>query len=148
MKHIETFGDYDIYQDSRVESDDFYCRMGRFFADSDIRKALEGPLDDSDQHTWLIAITGGEIVAISSYQYNPATRLAVFNETYVFPVHRERGLFGRLFDLKYQLCIEAGAKLIRGLANGRSSGLFEDCGWEMVSQRGKWKRFKKVVLDD
>jgi N-acetylglutamate synthase-like GNAT family acetyltransferase len=96
---------------------------------------------------WLIVRSGDEIVAISSYQYDPAKRAAIFNETYVFPDHRERGLFGHLFDLKYQLCVEAGAKLVKGLANGRSSGLFENRGWEMVSQRGKWKRFERVVLN-
>ncbi len=148
MKHLEKYKNYNIYLDSRVISDDFYCRMGRLFADRDIRRELEGPLDDSDQHTWLIVMYDDEIVAISSYQYDPNKRIATFNETYVFPNHRNCGLFARLFDLKYRHCVEAGARLAKGMANEKSSGLFEQHDWTIASQRGKWTRFEKVVLGD
>lgn len=145
MKHLEKFGDYDIYQDSRVDSEDFYCRMGRFFADKDIRKALEGPLDDSDQHVWLIAMLDGQIVAISSLQFDPAKSTGIFNETFVYPAHREKGLFARLFDIKYQICVELGAKVVKGLANGKSSGMFELRQWDVTTRRGKWTGFQKKV---
>lgn len=148
MEHIDRFdldGEYQIYRTSSAGDDQFYCRMGRFFADAGIRKELGGPLTDSPDHVWLVVMRGGEIVAFSSYRFDAAKGVAWFNETYVFPEHRRRGLFGRLFDIKYELCVEAGARVVKGLANTTSRPMFERRGWRVASVRGSWTYYDKEV---
>lgn len=147
MKIIECFEDYCIYRSSSVADGDFYCRMGRFFADPGIRKELGGPLSDSPDHVWLLvtSVHTGEIVAFSGCRFNAGRSAAWFTETYVFPEHRRRGLFGRLFDLKYELCAAEGARVVKGLANAMSRPMFERHGWRVTSVRGSWTYFEKQL---
>lgn len=146
MKHLETFNGYSIYQTNSRDNPHFWCEMGRFFADKQIRKELGGPLDDSADHIWLVVKDQtGEIVAFSSCRFNQDRSVAWFNETCVFPLHRRRGLFTRLFELKYRLCVAEGARVVKGLANALSRPMFEKHGWRVASVRGSWTYYEKVV---
>lgn len=146
MSVIENYEDYIIYRDSSAENgDEFYRRMGRFFADATIRKELGGPMTDSPDHVWLVVLYHREIVAFSGCRFSADRSTAWFTETYVLPEHRRRGLFGRLFELKYKLCAEAGARVVKGLANANSRPMFERHGWRVASVRGSWTYYDKEV---
>ena len=139
---------YSIYGDSSTESGSaFYARMGRFFADAGIRKELGGPMSDSADHAWLIVLDNNtaEVVAFSGFRLNADKSIAWFTETYVMPEHRRRGLFGRLFELKHDLCAAEGAKVVKGLANAKSKPTFERHGWQVTSARGQWTYYEKVT---
>lgn len=149
MNIIERFGEYGIYRDSSSESAGFYCRTGRFFADATIRKELGGPLTNSPSHIWLLAADTTEqrdIVAVSGCRLQG--KVAWFTETYVCPEHRRRGLFARLFELKYALCVTEGAQRVRGIANSLSRPMFEQHGWRVTSVRGSWTYYEKEVEHD
>lgn len=151
MKHVDRFdlgGEYQIYRTSSADDVQFYCRMGRFFADAGIRKELGGPMSDSPNHVWLVVVRGGEIVAFSGCRFNADRSVAHFTETYVLPEHRRKGLFGRLFDIKYDLCVAAGARVVKGLANAASRPTFERHGWRVASVRGQWTYYDKEVERD
>lgn len=146
MRYVANYGQYVILADSSAETgDEFYRRMGRYFADPAIRKELGGPLSDGPDYVWLLVYHEGQIVAFSSYRFDAAKGVAWFNETYVFPEHRRRGLFGRLFELKYELCVEVGARVVKGLANAGSRPMFERHGWRVASVRGSWTYYDKEV---
>ena len=147
MKHIEDFGDYAIYRDGSAENAEFYCRMGRFFADAGIRKELGGPMTDSPDHVWLLVMdnNSGEIVAFSGCRFNADRSVAWFTETWVSPEHRRKGIFSRLFELKFDLCAAEGARVVKGLANAWSRPIFERHGWRVASVRGSWTYYEKEV---
>ena len=137
---------YTIYQDSSAESgDEFYARMGRFFANGAIHKELGGAMTDSPDHVWLLAYDRDQIVAFSGCRFNADRSVATFTETWVAPAHRGRGLFERLFALKYDLCVEMGAQVVKGLANAASAAMFEGHGWQPTSVRGQWTHYEKRV---
>lgn len=121
----------------------FWPIVGPVMASKPIVKELEGPLYDSPNHHWVLAFHEGKLAAVSSYILTGTT--AQFQETYVFPEHRRKGLFSALFDLKYQYCVEAGVTLIKGLANPLSKPVFISRGWNETGRRGKWTIFQKAV---
>lgn len=148
MNYIESFDRYELFQDSSAASgDDFFRHMGRFFADPAIRKELGGPMSDSERHVWLMArsMDTGEIVAFSGVRFSVDRRVAWFTETWVSPDHRNNGLFERLFTLKYDMCVAAGARTVYGMANPISAAMFERHGWQVASQRGQWSHYEKHV---
>mgnify|MGYP003620175280 CR=1 FL=1 len=152
MKLIEEFDDDTaIWKSSSARDDrEFYGRMGRIFADAGIRKELGGPITDSPDHVWLLVIEddSDEVVAFSGCRFNADRSIAWFTETYVFPEHRRRGLFGRLFQLKFDLCAAEGARVVKGLANASSRPMFERHGWRVTSVRGSWTYYEMEVTHD
>ena len=142
MKQVAEHGDYEIYQTSSLESD-FYCIMGRYFADKQIVKELEGPMFNDDSYVWLIAMLDNEIVGFSSCRFDD--KGAHFGVTYIMPEHRRKGLYRALFMLKQQLCITRDAHTLYGLANPISKALFDANEWIATRQAGKWTHYKKEV---
>lgn len=141
---------YTIYQDSSAQSGDaFYARMGRFFANGSIHKELGGAMTDSPDHVWLLAYEGEEdnrqIVAFSGCRFNADRSVAWFTETWVDPAHRNNGLFEQMFTLKFRLCVEIGARVVKGLANPASAAMFKRHDWQPTSVRGQWTHYEKHV---
>lgn len=145
MIRVSSLGKYEIYEDDGA-THDFYCRMGRYFANKQIIKELEGPMFDDEYHVWLLAMLKGEIIGFSSCRFDELNKgIANFALTYVFPDHRRKGLYRCMFGIKEQMCINHGAKLIKGLANPLSKAVFDDSGWTATRQAGKWTYYQKEV---
>lgn len=145
MIQVSEFSGYAIYEDDGA-SHDFYCRMGRFFASKQVVKELEGPMFDDVHHVWLLAIKEGEIAAFGAVRFDEIGKgVANLTVVYVLPEHRRKGLYRHLFSLREQMCINRGAKLIRGLANPISKTVFEQSGYAISRVAGKWTHFQKEV---
>lgn len=148
MIQVSEHKGYVIYEDDGASSD-FYCRMGRFFANKQIIKELEGPMFDDQYHVWLLAMQGDAIVGFSSCRFDEMNKgVAHFALTYVMPDHRRKGLYRCMFSIKQQMCINHNAKFIRGIANPLSKAVFDESGWTAIRQAGKWKHFQKEVNCD
>lgn len=124
---------------------DFYCRMGRFFADRQIVKELEGPMFDDASYTWFIATKGDEIVAFSSMRIDEDKQTANFGITYVMPDHRRKGLYAHLFALKLHACQNRGVREVRGLANPASCAVFARHGFAVARTAGKWTHYSLAL---
>ena len=144
MKLYGTHRKYKIFLASNKDRH-FYCQMGRFFSNYEIIKELEGPIYDADSYQWLLAKDGLEIIAFSSCR-DAGNGTWWFNQTWVNPEHRHKGIYRKLFQLKTILCIENGAKVLKGTALTDSKALFEENGWTVTSIRGpRWTWFEKIV---
>lgn len=146
MIQVSEHDGYAIYEDDGA-SRDFYCRMGHFFASKQIVKELEGPMFDDVHHVWLFAIKDGEIAAFGAVRFDEMSKgIANLTVVYVLPEHRRKGLYRHLFGLREQMCVNRGAKMIRGLANPISKCVFEQSGYTAVRMAGKWTHFQKEVI--
>lgn len=142
MKQIAEHGDFEIYQTSSLEPD-FYCGMGRYFADKQIVKELEGPMFNDDSYVWLIAKLDNQVVGFSSCRFDE--KGAHFGITYIIPDYRRKGLYRSMFLLKQELCVGRDVRVISGLANPVSKAVFDANGWTVSRQAGKWTYYKKEV---
>lgn len=148
MIQVSEYKDYKIFEDDGA-SPDFYCRMGRFFADKQVVKELGGPMFDDVHHVWLIAMQGDEIAGFGAVRLDEMAKgIAHLTVVYILPLHRRKGLYRHLFGLREQMCIRHGAKLIRGLANPTSRAVFVEYGYQVVRTAGKWTHFQKEVNCD
>lgn len=142
MNEIEEYNGYTIYLAHPDQKDaSFWQALGPLATSPDVHKTLAGPVADTEHHSWLLATKDGRTVAISSYTLEGDR--AHFNETYVIPDERGGGLYERLFDLKYDLCVIDGAKMVKGMANGRGRGMFEKRGWTLTRETKNWAWFEK-----
>ena len=151
MIKITTHGGYDIYLDSSDASgDEFYKRMGRFFADRDIRKAMEEPLSDGAGFHWLIAYDKKEIVGFACLNAENADAKAEawLTYAYIFEPARKHGLHGVLFDERVKIARQMGIKTLRGVANEKSSEMFVKRGFIEQSKRGRFTYFIKELTDE
>lgn len=124
---------------------EFYCRMGRFFANRQIVKELEGPMFDDKSYMWVIASHGDEIAGFSSCYFEDD--IARFGVTYVMPDHRRNGLYRHMFALKLAICTDRGAPEIRGLANPIASRMFIENGFAEVRKAGKWTHYTLALKE-
>lgn len=146
MKQIATHNGCKIFIARQADKDaQFWSLLGPVATSPDVHKALGGPLADSPSHVWLIAIKNGETVAVSSYQIDDKGN-GRFNETYIIAPERGNGLYEKLFDLKWQLCTEDGAKLVKGMANSASKKVFEKRGWAVTRATVNWTFFEKAAI--
>lgn len=121
----------------------FYCYLGPFFCNPAVIKELEGPVYDGPDYKWLVARDGLKIVAFSSCR-NAGKGIWWFNQTWVDPQYRRRGIYRHLFALKESLCAQSGASVLKGTALTISKQLFEEHGWTVTSHRGpRWTWYKK-----
>lgn len=142
MKLYATYKKYKIFLASNKDRH-FYCQMGRFFSSYEIIKELEGPIYDADNYRWLLAKDGLDIVAFSSCR-DAGNGVWWFNQTWVHPDHRRKGLYRKLFNLKSTFCKAEGASVLKGTALTHSKTLFEESGWTVTSTRGpRWTWYEK-----
>ena len=142
MRQLELFGEYQIMLATQRDRG-FYNLMGPFFSSAAVVKELEGPIFDSPAHHWLIVKHGGRVVAFSSWR-TEKNGVTWFNQTWVAPEHRRRGIYRRLFEIKQNLAIESGAQVLKGTALTHSRALFDQHGWSVTSARGpRWTWFEK-----
>ncbi len=145
MIQVSEHNGYTIFEDDGA-TPDFYCRVGRFFASKQVVKELEGPMFDDEHYVWLLAIKDGKIAGFSSCRFDEIGKgIAYFGVTYILPEHRRKGLYRHMFQLKERLCIKHKAKVVRGIANPTSKKVFDDCGWTVQRQAGKWTYYQKEV---
>lgn len=142
MIQIDTHNEYEIYQTSRAD-ERFFCEMGRFFCDRQIIKELEGPIFDDDSYTWLVAKLDGIIVGFSGYRIDG--KGGHFALTYVMPEHRRKGLYRKMFGIKYRLCASRDVQSVDGVANPLSKAVFDEAGWQVSRVAGKWTHYRKEV---
>jgi GNAT superfamily N-acetyltransferase len=144
MKTIGTHRKYEILLTDNSDHG-FYCSMGKFFSSKEIIKELEGPIFDADNYRWLVVKLNAEIVAFSSCR-DAGGGVWWFNQTWVHPSHRRKGIYRKLFKLKTAYCLEQGATVLKGMANLLSKPLFDVSGWTETSKRGpRWTWYEKKV---
>lgn len=139
-----------IVRDSSRESGPaFYARCGHIFVDKTIRREMGGPLDSNDDYLWFFAYDSDAIAGFAALncEHLASKRLVWFDNAYVYPAYRDRGLHGRLADLRLALARELGARAIRGLARPAAYVAFEARGFRLVSQRGMYRTYE-LRLDD
>jgi GNAT superfamily N-acetyltransferase len=121
----------------------FYALVGPLAMRRDVVKELEGAVLDGPGHAWLVARDGERVVAFSSWR-DTGRGVAWFNQTWVDPEYRRRGIYRALFGLKERLAVEAGAAVLKGTALAHSKGVFEERGWVVTSTRGpRWTWYEK-----
>ncbi len=142
MKLYAEFKTYKIFLATNKDRH-FFCQMGRFFASREIIRELEGPMFDAEGYHWLLAKDGLEIIGFSSCR-DAGNGVWWFNQTWVHPEHRRKGIYRKLFQLKEIFCTDAGATVLKGTALTHSKALFEENDWTVTSTRGpRWTWFEK-----
>jgi hypothetical protein len=149
MIKLTKHGDYEIWMDSSDSSgDEFYKRMGKYFADRQIRKELEEPLSDGPGFRWLIAYKKNEIAGFACLNAENLEKRgeAWLTYAYIFEPHRKNGLHSILFDERIVIAKQMKVKVLRGVANEKSYDVFVKNGFEIQSERGRFTYFKKEMI--
>lgn len=143
---------YRIVRDSSRESGKaFYARVGHLFIDKAIRKEMDGPLNSSDDYIWLLVMDPGDnIIAFACIDTEKLTTKGEvwFDNAFVFPEYRKNGLHSKLFDIRMKIAKELGAKVIKGLARPAARIAFEARGFDVISERGQYRTYQKVIADE
>lgn len=146
MKEIAKHNDCTIFVVRQADKNaQFWQLLGPMATSPEVHKALAGPVTDTPDHTWLLAVEDGRLEAMSSYTLDEKG-VAHFNETYVAPHRRKNGLYEKLFDLKYELCVADGATAVVGMANSKGRGMFDKRGWQETRSTKNWTWFRKEVV--
>lgn len=137
---------YPVALMNSVDDHDFYSIMGRFFCDKSVLDELEGPIYNHVGSEWLVVKQNSDsVVAFSSFRPVQNGRW-MFGDTWVAPSVRRSGIFGHLFSLRESICIQRGAKELRGLANVLSRPIYERNWYSVTFRRGpRWTGFVKTV---
>jgi GNAT superfamily N-acetyltransferase len=148
MKQIGQFKTYTVFLTSNKDRR-FYCEMGKFFANRDIIKELEGPIYDSENYRWLVVKDDQNIIiAFASARFEKDNQVAWFNVAWVNPDHRRKGIYRHIFRVREGMCVAAGATILKGTALTHSRIVFDENGYTVTSQRGpRWTWFEKVIQD-
>lgn len=148
MNKIGNYKQYDIYSACSAQDHSIYCEIGPYATNRAIIKELEGPIYDDSNYIWLVVKDKEKTIAISSIDFSRIEKgIAAFGLTYVNSGYRRLGIYRHLFSLKQKTCRDKGAKSIRGLANPLSAILFDQNGFCVTSERGKWKHYEKEIHD-
>lgn len=124
----------------------FYCALGPFFASRAVRKEFdEYPLNDSPDHVWFVATDADRVIAFASVLCHPDRGIAQLGDTYVAESYRRQGIASALLGCREREAAIHGIHRLKGIANARSRGYFEQAGYTLSSQRGRFFYFTKEV---
>lgn len=150
MKQLSTFTDagitYTICHDNSATSGSaFYTRMGRFFADPDIRAAIQEPMNDGPGYEWFLAMDGQDTIAGFACLNTVRTKGdGWLTYAYTLPDHRHHGIHRQLFLARLNYASLLGLKRLRGVALDTSFKTFMEHGFQVDYTRGKDQQFRYV----
>lgn len=152
MKLLDTFGEFRIYQASSRDGDAaFWTTLGPAFVDRAIHKEMGGPIASSDDYIWLVVLNQyDKLAAFSAINFERrAQGIAVLDNAYVYPWHRENGLHRRMFELRLALLETAlDIRAVRGLALPSSRAVFEAHDFEVTRKNGQYWTYQKELKRD
>lgn len=124
---------------SEYQNEDFYAKMGRYFASLDIAKELERQIYNKDNSIWYIATFRNSVMGFAALFDNG--KYYFLDNLYVLPECRGKGvakeLVGEIVDNKAD-------KPIRCIANNPYAlKIFYSHGFKEVGQNGKYKKLVK-----
>ena len=126
------------------DDDSFWCIMGRFFADPDLRRQLGGPLSSTPEYHWLISMDGDKVAGFSAIQIRPSGKCE-FRHAYVMPEYRNRGINERMIEMRINLAAKHGGKQILAIVDPKRKAKYERHGFAEYGTRGKWQVMRKLL---
>jgi len=122
----------------------FWCIMGRFFADSDLRRQLGGPLSSTPEYHWLVSMDGDTVAGFSAIQIRPSGKCE-FRHAYVLPDYRNRGINERMIELRIALAVKQGGTQILAIVDPKRKAKYARHGFTEYGTRGKWQVMRKLL---
>ena len=80
----------------KVQDEEFYSKMGKFFANKNISKEMDGQLYNGDKSTWGIYEEDGLIKGFISLQHGK--KVDVLDNFYVLPEYRNKKIGSQLLN--------------------------------------------------
>lgn len=120
---------------TRYSHDDaeLWTRIGRHFADRDVRTELGGPMSSDPSYSWYVADIGGVVAGFAAcYPERGRVRLC---HAYVLPGFRRAGAYRALLDARLR---DAGPRRVRARATALSMPLLEQRGFRELRRVGKY----------
>lgn len=141
-----------IVRDSEAQSGrGLFARIGPLGFDPEVHRELEGPMVHRPGTIWVLALDeADDVVACASLHTDrlAGSGLVEFDNAYVRPAYRQRGLHGQMFTIRLSIATELGATTARGFARPTARLAFEAHGFRVKSERGKWRIYERRLDDD
>lgn len=124
----------------KVQDNNFYAKMGKFFANRSISKELDGQLYNDEKATWGIFEEADEIKGFVSLQHGD--KFDVLDNFYVLPEYRNKGLGTQLLNeiLGYA---DKDIKLVT--RNEIAFSMYMMKGFDIVRKNGRFYTMIKKV---
>lgn len=143
-------GSYSFYRlTSRQHAASFWPILGPFLVNREIHRELEGPIFDSPEHVWIVALAHDDATtdtAVAGWSAVTCSgKVAWLTVAYVVPVHRGRGLHRRMVELRLKIVTEwEGVVRIRAATSGSATKTLRAAKFKPYLRRGtRWVYYER-----
>jgi predicted GNAT family acetyltransferase len=117
--------------------DDFWERLGPYFASRDVERELGVSLTSNESHTWWLAFDNGNLVGFAAAeQLKNGTN--ILRHAWIEPEWRGEGVHERLVDRRLEDLTEAGETNFRVTVTDDGIERYRDRGFEEARTRGQY----------
>jgi GNAT superfamily N-acetyltransferase len=141
LLHTQSAPEFDIIRMTNADPR-FYHLVGPFLARRAIAKELGGPLWDEDAMRWFIAV-GRDQRVYGFGVLREVARVIWFDNTYVLPEWRGRGVYRALLSARLAVC--PPGSVVRAVATSKSIAALQRRGFTVRRQRGQWSELELLM---
>ncbi len=121
--------------------DDFWCKMGKFFAYRKYAKEMGGwQFYTKDKSVWFVSFLDGEIIGFNAIIHEKTH--SYFDNFYVLPEFRGKGLSTPLFNMRLNYAISLKREIRVITDNPIQIKRYTDNNFIHYGMRGKYHKFK------
>lgn len=124
----------------------FYGEMGYFFGEKSIRQEMGGwQIYNKPNATWFICYDNLKIVGFCA-MYTESTHI-LFDNFYVLPEERGRGISNLLFDKRMDFCKQFNVELRAITDNPIQMRHYKRWNFEEYGKRGRYTKYRRFSND-
>lgn len=118
----------------------FFLDMGPYLVSRSVRRELEIAISSTPDYLWYLVYDEQKVIAFAALE---VAEPIIFRHAYVSPDYREQGLYQKLLDVRLVEAVQFNAQVVRVIAAPATAKMFERAGFELVTERGKFKTYEK-----
>lgn len=118
----------------------FWYRMGKFFASKQIHKELDVPLLSDDNYYWFVCVFNNDIVGFAALEIK--TNYGILKHAYVLSGFRKQGIYSHLLKMRVNKAKQLKLSYIKTTAAPTTAKAFNNLGFIQTSINGKYTNYR------
>lgn len=118
----------------------FYALVGPFLCRRYIVRETGHPMWDDPEKVWVVRRGGGAVAAWRAHR-----GVGCLCSAYVLQVHRGKGVYRRMVELRERLIVEAGLGAVAAVCTPASADRLARWGYEQTGTRGSYRIMRRTL---
>jgi L-amino acid N-acyltransferase YncA len=124
-------------------NEEFWAKMGPFFASPTVRNAVGGFMTSDARFTWWVAFERGRVIGFCAARADKKNAMYL-TYAYVLPDHRGQGVYDALFHARMKDVLKTNPTRLWAVVNPKSEKIFYSEGFVKTGARGQYDIVERV----